>query len=191
MCVCVCVCVCVYKKLRYRSQFWSDFHEIHMVGAGPLMGEPNCFWKQSAQQNHRYGGKCTPKTGFSGLSQTAWVFFWEKNWKTVFGTPFTKKKVILKNGDTPKNNFSLIFWKILFFSKKMLHKKYSKRRCLKKRLYWFLSPCAPPPPSKEPCAPTNGFFAFFSKSTAIILPKMARKFLSKREWKLVQISTVT
>ncbi len=39
----------IYKKLRYRSQFWSDFDEIRMVGAGPLMGEPYGFWKQLAQ----------------------------------------------------------------------------------------------------------------------------------------------
>ncbi len=64
----------------------------------------------------------------------------------------------------PKNNFSLIYWKILFFLKKMLDKKYSKRRYLQKRLYWFLSPGASP--SKEPCPPTNGFFAVFSKNTA-------------------------
>ncbi len=39
----------IYKKIGYRSQLWSNFHEIHMVGAGSLMGEPYCFWKQSAQ----------------------------------------------------------------------------------------------------------------------------------------------
>ncbi len=38
----------IFFKLLW-SQFWSDFHEIHMVGAGPLMGEPYCLWKQSAQ----------------------------------------------------------------------------------------------------------------------------------------------
>ncbi len=37
------------EVVGYRSQFWSDFHKIHMVGAGPIMGEPYCFWKQSAQ----------------------------------------------------------------------------------------------------------------------------------------------
>ncbi len=26
------------KNARYRSQFWTDFHEIHVVGAGPLVG---------------------------------------------------------------------------------------------------------------------------------------------------------
>ncbi len=30
------------------DEFWSDFHEIHLVGAGPLMIEPYSFWKQSA-----------------------------------------------------------------------------------------------------------------------------------------------
>ncbi len=29
----------MYKNARYRSQFWIDFHEIHMVGAGSLIGE--------------------------------------------------------------------------------------------------------------------------------------------------------
>ncbi len=28
----------MYKKLRYRSQFWMDFHEIHM-------GQTYGFWK--------------------------------------------------------------------------------------------------------------------------------------------------
>ncbi len=39
----------MYKKLRHKSQFWTDFYEIHMVGLAPLMGEPYCFLKQSAQ----------------------------------------------------------------------------------------------------------------------------------------------
>ncbi len=39
----------MYKNKRYRSQFWTDFHETHIVGAGPLMGEPNYFRKQSTQ----------------------------------------------------------------------------------------------------------------------------------------------
>ncbi len=39
----------MYKKLRYRSPFRTDFYEIHKVGGGALMGEPYCFWKQSAK----------------------------------------------------------------------------------------------------------------------------------------------
>ncbi len=58
----------------------------------------------------------------------------------------------------PKNNFSLLFWKILFFSKKLLNEKYSKPQCLQKRLYWFLSSDIPLP-SKRSCPPTNWFFA--------------------------------
>ncbi len=39
----------MYKNARYKSQFWTDFYEIYMVYAGPLMGEPHCFWKQPTQ----------------------------------------------------------------------------------------------------------------------------------------------
>ncbi len=141
-----------------------------MVGAGLPMSEPYYFRKQSDQQNHSYRGKCAPKTSFSGLSQMVWGFL--RKQFSVFGTLFPTEEVIFtfevrhpvpsKMVTPPKNNFSLIFWKILFFSKKILDKKYSKRRCLQKRLYWFLSPGAPLP-LKEPCLPTNGFFAVFSK----------------------------
>ncbi len=39
----------MYKNGRYRLQFWLDFHEMHMIDAGPLIGEPYHFWKQSTQ----------------------------------------------------------------------------------------------------------------------------------------------
>ncbi len=32
-----------------RGKFWTDFHEIRMLDAGPPIGEPYCFCKQSAQ----------------------------------------------------------------------------------------------------------------------------------------------
>ncbi len=125
-----------------------------MVGAGSLMGKPYCFWKQSAQQNHRYGEKCAPETSFSGVSRTVWVFLRKKNLKTVFGTQFTKKKVIFifvvrptvpsKMVTSPKNNFSLIFWKILFFSKKLLAKKIFKTSMpTKKVILIFVARCPP------------------------------------------------
>ncbi len=75
--------------------------------------------------------------------------FWEKNLKTVFDTRFPLKKVIFiflvrrpvpsKKVMHPKNNFSLLSCIILFFSKILLNKKYSKPQCLQKRIYWFLS----------------------------------------------------
>ncbi len=39
----------MYKKYTVQVAFWTDFHEIHTVSAGPLMGEPYCFWKRLAQ----------------------------------------------------------------------------------------------------------------------------------------------
>ncbi len=109
----------MYKKLRYRSQFWTDFHEIHMVNAGLLIGEPYCFWKQ-----------CAPKISFSDLSQMVWSF-WGKNLEIVLGTSFQTsspfKKVIFifvirrhipsKMVMPSENNLLLLFWKTLFFEK--------------------------------------------------------------------------
>ncbi len=54
----------MYKKLRYRSQFSSDFREIHMVGAGLLAGEPYCFWKQSTNRTTDMGENVLPKPVF-------------------------------------------------------------------------------------------------------------------------------
>ncbi len=48
----------------------------------------------------------------------------------------------LKNGHVPPKFFSRIFWKILFFLKKWLNKKYLKLQSLQKTLYWLLSPDA-------------------------------------------------
>ncbi len=33
----------MYKNARYRSQFLTDFHSIHMVGVGLLMRKPYCL----------------------------------------------------------------------------------------------------------------------------------------------------
>ncbi len=58
------------------------------------------------------------------LSCSQYVLFWEKNIKTVFGSPFPTVKVIVsfvvqhplpwKMAMSPKNYFSLLVWKILF-----------------------------------------------------------------------------
>ncbi len=50
-----------YKNVLYRLQFWNNFHEIHMVSAGPLKGEPHLV-----QQNNRYGKMC-PQNQFFGF----------------------------------------------------------------------------------------------------------------------------
>ncbi len=137
------------------------------------MGELCYFWKQSAQENRRYGGKCAPKTSFSGVSLTV-RFFLRKNLKTVFGTPFLPKKVIFifvvrrlvpsKMVLPPKIIFHSYFGKYCFFSKNLLKEEYSKPQRLQKTLHRFLSSDAPLL-SKRSYAPTNGFFAVFSENT--------------------------
>ncbi len=65
-----------------------------MVGAAPLMGEPYCFSKQSAQQNHRHRGKMCPPKQFFGFKSDGMGFFEKKNLKTEFGTLFSKKRFL-------------------------------------------------------------------------------------------------
>ncbi len=114
-------------------------------------------------------------------------FFCENNLKTVFGTLFPpqKKSYIHFRRPIPvppkmvtllKNNFSFLIRKILFFPKKLLNEKYSKRRCLQKRLYWFLSPDASrfskrssaPPPQKRLFRSFLQKYCFFRKTCFII-----------------------
>ncbi len=72
------------------------------------------------------------------------------------GAPFPQKQ------SCPENNFSPLFWKILFFSKKLLNEKYSIRRCQQKRLYWFLSSDASSPQNGH-VLPQMGFCSFLQK----------------------------
>ncbi len=131
----LCFCSVVAKPTgqTLRSQFWTDFHEIDMVRAGPLMGEPYCFWKQSVQKNRRYRGKCAPKTSFSSLSQMVWSFLRKKLKNCMryhISSPSLPPKkgyihfyrptpYFLKNGRPPpyKKKFNVILETIVFFKK--------------------------------------------------------------------------
>ncbi len=62
----------------------------------------------------------------------------------------------LKNGYTPKSYFSRLFWKILFFSKKLFNEKYLKPT---RKVILILSPDALFPP-KRSCPSTNIFSQF-------------------------------
>ncbi len=48
-----------------------------MVGAGPAIGEPHCFWKQLPLRTTDMGKMC-PKVGFSSFVQSVWVFLRKK-----------------------------------------------------------------------------------------------------------------
>ncbi len=85
----------MYKNVRCWSQFWTDLHEIQMAGAGPPMDELYCFWKQSAPENHWYGRKGAPKTGFSAFILNDMGFSEGKELKTIFNTLFPTEKIIL------------------------------------------------------------------------------------------------
>ncbi len=112
-----------------------------------------------------------PQNPFFGFKSNGMGFFLEKTQKLYLVPHFPKKVYIhfccptpvpLKMIMHPKNNFSLLFWKILSFSKKLLDEKYSKHRCLQKRLYCFLLSDVPIS-SERSCPPTNGFSQFSPK----------------------------
>ncbi len=69
----------MYKKLRCRSQFWSDFHEIHAVDAGPLMGEPYFFLETVGLIEPQIWGKMCPQNRFFGFKLDGMGFFEKKN----------------------------------------------------------------------------------------------------------------
>ncbi len=141
---------------------------------------PIVFGNNRPNRTTDMGENVSPKPVSSGLSQTVWCFL-GKNLKAVLGIPFPPKKVVLifvigrhvpsKIVMLPKNNFSLLFWKILFYSKKLWNEKYSKRLCLQGRLYWLLLPDAPLP-SKLSGPSTNRVFTVFSPKKYCFFKKL-------------------
>ncbi len=139
----------MYKNIRYRLQLWTDFHDIHMVGAGPPIGEPYCFINNRPNKTIDMGENVPPKTSFSGLSQPMWGFSRKKLENSIqypippppqkrlysflsYDAPFPQKWSCW----SPKIIFRSHFGKYwFFFSKKLWNEKYSKRQCLQKRLH--------------------------------------------------------
>ncbi len=90
-----------------------------MVGAAPLMGEPYCFLETIGSIEPHIWGKMCPQNQFFGFQSDGMGFFEKKLKNCIWHPIYKKKKVIfifvvrpprsLKNGDTPNNNFSLIF----------------------------------------------------------------------------------
>ncbi len=160
----------MYKKLRNRLQFWTNFHEINKLGAG----SPYCFLKQLAQYNQRYGRKCARKTSFSDLSLTVWGFLRKKNLKTVFGSPFLRKKRkktyihfcrptprSLKNGHPSQIIFRCYFGNFFFFEKVVKRKIFKTLMPTKKVILIFVA--RRPLPQNGYILPLMGFSQFSSK----------------------------
>ncbi len=103
----------MYKNAWYRSQFWTNLHEIYMVGGSLLMGEPCCFLKQFPKWTTDMGGKCARKTSFLGLSQTVWCFSlkyytalqWESSITLGLNVPENTNNYF---GNCFKRNFSIL-----------------------------------------------------------------------------------
>ncbi len=63
----------MYIKLRYKSQFWTNFHEINMVGAGPLMGESYYFGNNQPNKITDMGEMCPQNQFFGSKSDSMGV----------------------------------------------------------------------------------------------------------------------
>ncbi len=82
-----------------------------------------------------------PQNQFFRFKSDIWVFLKRKHDSCIRYPIFHKGYIYfcrpmpysLKIAMPAKNNFSQLFWKILFFSKKLLNKKYIKLQCLQKR----------------------------------------------------------
>ncbi len=122
---------------------------------GSTHGWTLLFWNQSAQQNHRYGGKRACMTSFSGLSQTVWSFLGKK---LKYLVPyFPSKNIILifvvrrplpsEMIVPPKNNFSLLLRikeNIVFFEKVVKWKIFKTSMPTKKVILIFVARRFPP-----------------------------------------------
>ncbi len=110
-----------YIRIRtHDTGFWTNFHEIHMIGAGPLTGEPYYFLETISPIEPQILGEMCPQKSFLGLSPMVWGFS-RKKLKNCNRYPISSiKGYIHFCRPTPlpskmvmpaKNNFSLLFRK--------------------------------------------------------------------------------
>ncbi len=146
----------MYKNARYRLQFWTDFHKIHMVGAGPLVGASYCFWKQSGPIEPQIWGKMCPQNQFFGFKSGGMRFFGEKTWKPYSVPHFLKKKGYiqfcrpkfrsLKKSHAPeKLFFAVILENVVFFKKIIKWKIFKTSMPTKKVILIFVAGHLPSP----------------------------------------------
>ncbi len=157
----------VIITVAIRLQFWTDFYEIHMVGAGPHMGEPYSCYKQSAQQNHRWRKMC-PRNRFFDFPSACMGFFEEKTSNRIRYPIFRRIGYIhfcrptphsRKTGHACQKLFFVLILAIIVFIKKIVEWKIFKNSFPTKKC-WLL-PLDVPSFSKQSCTPTDGFLQFF------------------------------
>ncbi len=78
---------------RYRSLFCTNFHEIHRLVHVHSWVNPIVFRNKRPNRTTDMEKMC-PQNQFFSFKSNGMGFFWGKYLKTVFGTPFPKKKVI-------------------------------------------------------------------------------------------------
>ncbi len=162
----------MYKTARYRLQFWTDFHEIPVIGS--THGWTLLFLETRGPIETHIWGKVWPKTSYSGVSQTVWDFS-KKKFKNIIRHPISHTKGYihfccltshsLKNGHAPqKLFFAVILENIVFFEKIVKWKIFKTSRPSKKVILIFIAR-RPPLPRKTVYPPTNSF-SNFSKNSA-------------------------
>ncbi len=162
----------MYKNAPYRSQFWTDLHEIHTVGAGPLMGE--LIVLENNRPNRTTDIECVPKTSFFRLSATVWDFL-KKKLKNCIRYPFSSPPPSKK-----KRLYSFLSSDALFSEKWSRPPKISFRRYFGKYCFFFWKNCSTPTKKgyidfcrQTPSSPQNGHVlpqmgCFFRKTCSII-----------------------
>ncbi len=158
----------------------NQFSWNFMVGASPHIGEPYFFWKQSSKTTDM--GENVPLQLFFWLSFSRYGVLWGKNFKAVFSTEFppplrvifafvVRHPIPRKTVVSPKNYFSLLFWKILFFLEKIIIRKLFKTSFLKKKfiLIFVARHTLILFSSKWSCPPINDFSQFFQHKLKSIL----------------------
>ncbi len=107
----------MYKNVQHRLQFWIDFNEIHMVGAGSIMGETLLFLETIGPVEQLMSGKMWLYSASMGEPH-----FLQKRlyWFLSPHSPFPSKGSILS-----QIVFRSFFPKILLLLKNLINNKIS------------------------------------------------------------------
>ncbi len=156
----------------YRSQFWTDFHEIHMVGASPHMCKPLLFFLETiCQIEALIWGKICPQNWLLAFIQSVCCVLWKK-FQTRIRCPISHRKGFIhfcrpdtpfpkKWSSPPKIIFRSYFGKYccFFFEKILIWKILKISFLIKKFILSFVA--GHPFPLKMVMSSNKWFFAIF------------------------------